>query len=205
MVEAAEGLFYHCRPGHVAPLHPRSCFGGADDSLSLSEGGEGQSSPGSSTHHRRRRPGSRRKSGSRGRGAGAGAGAGAGTNCTVGRKGKTAEDGLVVPAMKRNFKEKRREGRRSPPVVGEGGAEGRRSRSRRGDSSRVAPGGEGGSPENGNAWPGGGDRGGVSGGGGAVVAGRELLTRGDVTYAATTLRLRRARGETGPTEVGRNR
>lgn len=103
--------------------------------------------------------------------------------------------------MKRNGTGER-EGRGSPPVLEEGGS----GRRRRG-SSRVTPRGQGGSPENGKTGPGGGGKEGVGGGGAAAaaVAGRAVLTRGDVTYAATTLRLRKARGEAGPMEVGRYR
>lgn len=195
MVEVAESLFYHSRPTHIAPLHPRSCFGGADNSLSLSEGGESQGSPGSS-QRQGRLVSRRRKSGRRGRGAGAG------VNGNIGRKGKPIDEGLPVglgfPATKRSGRGER-EGWRSPPVSEEGW--GGRITGRA--SSRVAPGGDSGSPENRKTRPRGGDREGV--GDGAVAAGRQVISRGDVTYAATTLRLRRARGEAGPIEVGQNR
>lgn len=57
MVQAADKLFYHSRPSHVAPLHPRSSSV-ADNSLSLSEGDAGQSSHGYSQG--KSRPPSRR-------------------------------------------------------------------------------------------------------------------------------------------------
>lgn len=81
----------------------------------------------------------------------------------------------------------------------------RSGRSRGTEASRATREGEGEPPEKGKTEPGGQGREGIGGGGGAVTAGREVLTRGDVTYAATTLRLRRARGEAGPIEVGHNR
>ena len=147
MVEAAEKLFYHSRPIHVAPLHPRGSGAGGDNSLSLSDGDAGQSSPGSS--HRKRRPPSRRGASGVGKPALRAAGGSSATRKVGGGAGERERGG---------------EGRRGSSRVGAGSSENR-------EDERYG-----------------------EGAGGRAAAGGEALSRGDVEYKATTLRLRRARG-----------
>lgn len=161
MVQAAEKLFYHSRPSHVAPLHPPRgpSAAAADNSLSLSEGDTGRSSPGSSRS--KRRPA-----------AASGMGAGG-----VGRKGgPVVEEAEGLSAM-------REKGGGVCVCVGGGGGAGERSR-RGGRTSSSSD--RAGSLENDERCGQGVDSGRVAAGG--------ALSRGDVEYTATSLRLRRARG-----------
>eukprot|EP00752_Nemacystus_decipiens_P001361 g1350.t1 len=148
MVQAAEKLFYHSRPSHIAPLHPRSSSAGGDNSLSLSEDDAGRRSPGSS--HRKRRSSSMRG--------------------TSGVGKPTTKEGGGLSAMRKNS----------------GGGAGERERRAGGrGASRVGAGALGNLE---NEFHSG------EGAGGRAAAGGRGLSRGDVEYTTTTLRLRRARG-----------
>ncbi|CAM9709888.1 unnamed protein product, partial [Ectocarpus fasciculatus] len=178
LVEVAESLFFRSRPRHIAPLYPRAP-GAADNSLSLTEGDE---SPGSSQCHRRRSPSgvdSRR------------GGGGGVRKRASGREGRPSEEGKRLSAMERDGD-------------GEWGAlpmNGGRSQRISRVEARERGGRREGSPEKAESGSYGG--GGRRGGGirGAAASGREL-SREDVTYAPSRLRLRRARGEAGPMQVG---
>ncbi|CAM9968784.1 unnamed protein product [Ectocarpus sp. 12 AP-2014] len=179
LVEVAESLFFRSRPRHIAPLYPRAP-GAADNSLSLTEGDD---SSGCSLRHRRR---SLRGVNTR-RGGGGG-----GRKRGPGREGRTPEEGKRLSTMEQ---------------VGDGGGgwgalpiDGGRSQR----TSRAKTRGRGGrreaSPENGERrHDHGGDRRGEDDRGGAA-SGRQF-SRGDITYVPSRLRLRRARGETGPMQV----
>ncbi|CAM9573746.1 unnamed protein product [Ectocarpus sp. 12 AP-2014] len=176
LVEVAESLFYRSRPRHIAPLYPRAP-GAADNSLSLTEGDD---SSGCSLRHRRRssrgintRRGGRRCVEKRG----------------SGREGRPSEEGKGLSTREE---------------VGDGGGgwgalpiDGGRSQRTSHAETRGRRGRREASPENGERrHDGGGDRKGQDDRG----AGRQF-SRGDVTYVPSRLRLRRARGETGPMQV----
>lgn len=180
MVQAAESLFYASRPSHIAPLHPRSNSGGANNSLSLNNGvGSRSSSPGSSSQEERPRSrGSVNRD--RNRRNVDGGGGGRGARSSAGGKGESAgKKGLGVSATSRN-----------------GGlveVEGPRENGRSKKSSRTSSGGGGESPENRRCG---------AEGIGPAAAGGEGLSRRHVAYAATTLRLRRAGGVGGVVQFG---
>ncbi|CAM9397937.1 unnamed protein product [Ectocarpus sp. 4 AP-2014] len=178
LVEVAESLFFRSRPRHIAPLYPRAP-GAADNSLSLTEGDD---SSGCSLRHRRRSS----------RGVTIRRGGGGLRERGSGREGRPSEEGKRLSTMEQ---------------VGDGGGgwgalpmDGRRSQRTSHAKTRGRGGRREGSPENGerghDGW---GDRKAEDDRGGAV-SGRQF-SRGDVTYVPSRLRLRRARGETGPMPI----
>ncbi|CAB1113184.1 unnamed protein product [Ectocarpus sp. CCAP 1310/34] len=179
LVDVAESLFFRSRPRHIAPLYPRAP-GAADNSLSLTEGDD---SSGCSLRHRRRSS----------RGANTRRGGGM---CVKkrgsGREGRPSEEGKRLSTMEQ---------------VGDGGRgwgalpiDGGRSQGTSHAKSRGIGGRREGSPENVERGHGGGGiRRGEDDRGGAA-SGRQF-SRGGITYVPSRLRLRRARGETGPMQV----
>ncbi|CAM9419889.1 unnamed protein product, partial [Hapterophycus canaliculatus] len=188
LVQAAESLFYASRPCHVAPLHPRVAGGAADNSLSLNYGaGRRSSSPGASS--RQELPRSRTSAdggGGSSRRSVDGDGGGRGARSGASGKREAAEGkGLDLnPSATRG---------NAGVVVrgGRGEAAGRKM------TSRISTGGGENSRES--------RRGGAEGieiEPAAGAAGGQALSRGRVTYASTTLKLRRAGGVGGGVPYG---